>query len=169
MSELRVQPSDPSTFMDAELRPNRSLGRFGFVWLMAVVAGINFLAGLYFLSLGAWPIIGFCLLDVALVYIAFRISYRVGRRRETVTVTSDELTVRKITPSGKVRAWRLHPFWAQVIVDRIGEHDAQIRLVSHGKSLVIGAFLAPEERQSFAEALKSALQEARSPALETGS
>ncbi len=52
-----------------------------------------------FLLLGAWPVFGFLGLDVLLVYVAFRANFRAARAYEEVTVTSSELTVRKVNPS----------------------------------------------------------------------
>ena len=40
-------------------------------------------------------------------------------------------------------------------------HDSALRLTSHGQSLVIGAFLTPEERLEVAHALRAALDEWR--------
>jgi len=41
------------------------------------------------------------------------------------------------------------------------EHDSQVVLSSHGRSLVVGSFLAPEERAEFARALRAALNRCR--------
>ena len=48
----------------AILTPHRSLGRQGFVLLMATLATTWLVTGLFFLSKGAWPIFGFFGLDV---------------------------------------------------------------------------------------------------------
>ena len=47
----------------------------------------NFGTGMMFWMLGAWPIMGFCGLDVLLVYIAFRASYRSGRAYEAIELS----------------------------------------------------------------------------------
>ncbi|MEL7029276.1 MAG: DUF2244 domain-containing protein [Pseudomonadota bacterium] len=145
----------------ATLYPNRSLQKAGFAVVMAVVCGVNFIAGAYFFSLGAWPVLGFCGLDVALVYFAFKLSYRQGRLREYVHVTADAMTVSRISPAGLERRWRLQPYWAQVLIDDPVEHDSQLRIVSHGRTLILGSFLSPPERSGLAEALRAALKQAR--------
>ena len=48
---------------------------------MAVLFLVSLGAGILFVSLGAWPVCGFFGLDVALVYLAFRLSYRSARQR----------------------------------------------------------------------------------------
>ena len=94
---------------------------------------------------------GFFGLDIALLYLAFRLSYRSGRLRETIRVTADEVVVRRIAPNGRTTEWRFNPYWLRVALDDPVEHHSQIILTSHGRSLVIGPFLAPEERASLGE------------------
>ena len=59
-----------------ELVAYRSLNQTGFMLLMAAVIAINVVVGVVFMVAGAWPVLGFCGLDVALVYWAFKRSYR---------------------------------------------------------------------------------------------
>ncbi len=145
---------------DAVLYPNRSLPNAGFLAVMAIVIGANILFGIYFFSIGAWPVIGFCGLDVFLVWLAFRMSYRQGRLRERVIIRRGEMGVSRILPSGHESRWRLQPFWTRVFIDRPDEHEAQVRVVSKGRSLVLGAFLSPEERMEFGRSLADALARA---------
>ncbi len=147
---------------DAVLHPNRSLPNAGFLAVMAIVIGANILFGVYFFSIGAWPVIGFCGLDVFLVWLAFRISYRQGRLRERVIIGGGEMRVSRVLPSGHESRWRLQPTWTRVVIDRPEEHEAQVRVVSRGRSLVLGAFLSPDERMSFGRSLADAVARARS-------
>ena len=161
-SELPPEPSRAAGLeLDALLYPHRSLPNAGFLAVMAIVIGANFVFGVYFYSIGAWPVIGFCGVDVFLVWLAFRLSYRQGRLHERVVVTPGELRVSRVLPSGHEQRWRLQSYWAQVAIDMAGAHEAQVRVVSHGRSLVLGSFLAPAERVAFGEALRSALARAR--------
>lgn len=152
-------PAAPVLF-DAVLRPNRSLGRPGFIAVMAGVIVVSVGLGTFFLLQGAWPVFGFFGLDILLLYLAFRLSYRSGRLRETITVTVDEVVVRRIAPNGRTTEWRFNPYWLRVALDDPVEHESQITLTSHGRSVVIGPFLAPEERASLVRALREALGEA---------
>ena len=152
---------EPPIF-SAVLTPHRSLGRTGFLILMLALAGMSFVTGIVFLMAGAWPVFGFFGLDVLLVYVAFRLNYRAARAYEEVTVSPSELTVRKVSPRGEVREWILNPLWVRL--DRSAhEHFGLERLclVSHGRQLPIATFLGAEEKESFAEALATALGEAR--------
>ena len=72
-------PHAEPTLFSAMLTPHRSLGRHRLSAVMALLGGVSFVAGMVFLLLGAWPVIGFLGLDVLLVYWAFRANYRAAR------------------------------------------------------------------------------------------
>jgi uncharacterized membrane protein len=150
------------TIFSAVLTPHRSLNRRGFLVLMLVLGGISFATGMVFLMAGAWPVFGFCGLDVLLVYLAFQVSYRRAKAYEQVTVTPSELTVRKVSHYGRISEWTLNPLWVRL--DRVVHAEFGIErlfLVSHGRRLAIAGFLGPEEKASFALALSAALGEAK--------
>lgn len=152
-----TDPLEGALHFDALLTPHRSLSRKGFVILMCGIALICFLEGLFFLSVGAWPVFGFFILDVGLIYFAFKLNYRAGRAHETVQLSDRELKIRRVDPAGRIQAWSFEPYWARVQFDEGDEEDVRIDLVSHGKYLSVGNFLAPEERVDFGETLKRAL------------
>ena len=152
---------DPKIF-SAIITPYRSLGPKGFLIFMLCLVCLSFVAGVVFVSLGAWPVFGFFGLDVLLVYLAFRANYRTARAYEEVTVTASELTVRKVNHRGLVRQWTLNPLWVRL--ERIVHEEFGVErlfLVSHGRRLVIAGFLNPAEKASFARALTGALGEAK--------
>ena|ERR1700678_328564 len=142
--------------------PHRSLGRTGFLIVMAAVGGVSFVAGMVFLMLGAWPVFGFFGLDVFLVYWAFRANYRAAAAYEEITVTASELRVRKVSHRGKVSEWTLNPLWVKL--DRETHEEFGIEhlfLVSRGHRLPVASFLGPQEKESFAVALGAAISEAK--------
>jgi len=155
-----IDEDAPSLF-DAILSPNRSLPNSGFLAVMSIVIGANITFGVYFYALGAWPVIGFCGLDVFLVWLAFKLSYRQGRLRERVLITPRDMWVARVLPSGHEMRWRLQPFWTRVEIDKPIGHESQVRVTSKGNTLILGAFLSPEERGRFADALARALGQAR--------
>lgn len=155
-----AEAAAPPSF-DAVLHPQRSLSPSGFLSLMLVLAGISFTAGIAFLSVGAWPVLGFFGLDVLLVYAAFRLNYRSGRAYQTVQLTPTELVVRDVDPRGRERSWRFEPTWLRVELEEPPGPRSPLALCSHGGTLVIGAFLTPEEKRDFAAALRQALRDWR--------
>ena len=146
---------------DAVLYPNRSLPNSGFRLVMGVVIGAHILFGSYFFAIGAWPVLGFFGLDILAVWLAFKLSYRQGRLHERVRITEDEMLVARILPSGHETRWRLQPFWTRVHIERPVGHESQVKVTSKGGTLLLGAFLSPDERGRFADALAQALGRCR--------
>ena len=154
-------PNSETTIFSAVITPNRSLDRVGFVVLMGLVCFVSFVAGIVFLIAGAWPVVGFFGLDVALLYWAFKLNYAHAAAYEEVIVTAAELKLRKVSHRGKAREWTLNPLWTKL--EREAHADfglLRLFLVSRGRRFLVANFLAPEERESFAAALSAALNEA---------
>lgn len=159
MSETKA--ADEPIFR-ALLVPHRSLGRNGFIALMSVF-GVAWLGtGLFFLSIGAWPVFGFFGLDVLLVYVAFKLNYRAARAREEVSVSRLALDIVKVAPSGRRQEHSFNPFWARFSVARHEEIGiTHMAVEGEGRQVPIGAFLNPDDRESFATAFGRALATAK--------
>jgi len=149
---------------DAVLTPHRSLSPTGFWVLMTLISAVSFVSGMFFALHGAWPVFGYFGLDVLLIYLAFRASYRSARLYETVKLTADALVVERIGPGRRRARWSFQPYWLRVELDDPPQHHSQLRLTSHGRSLVLGAFLSPGERFELAAALSQALRRQRDTA-----
>jgi uncharacterized membrane protein len=148
----------------AVLTPHRSLGPRGFMVLMGALCVVSFGTGLMFYLLGAWPVLGFMGLDIALIYAAFRLNFRALRLYETVDLTEEALTVTRVDPAGREQSWRFNPYWVRLKLEpRIGR-STELSITSHGNRLVLASFLTDSEREDFALALSSALFSARGPA-----
>lgn len=153
-------PGAPRPFR-AVLTPHRSLGPTGFVLLMLGIGAVSFVAGVAFLVIGAWPVLGFFGLDVLLVYVAFRCSYRSGRQRETIEIEGSRLTITRVDPAGRQSSVELNPYWAQVVLSEGRDGRTALALASHGRAVRLGAFLTDEERRDLARILRQALSAAR--------
>jgi uncharacterized membrane protein len=155
-------------YMDAELRPNRSLSGNGFKIVMLSMAAMSFLAGLGFVSIGAWPVIGFFGLDILLIYLAFKLNFKSGaKERETIRVTASEIAISRTCYRGRVGWWRVSPSFARVQVDQPSDYEATIHLTAGGTCVPLATCLSPPERIAFADALKSALDRARAERYQT--
>jgi uncharacterized membrane protein len=130
--------------------------------LMAAVCLVSFGTGLLFYLIGAWPEMGFMGLDVALIYIAFKLNFRALRLYETVDLTDEALTVTRVAPSGKSQSWSFNPYWVRISLQERTGRSSELSLASHGRRLVFASFLTDAEREDFATALSSALSSARS-------
>ena len=150
-------------FFDAVLHPHRSLSPLGFRLLMAASASGLLAVGILFWLVGAWPVVGFCGLEFMLLYGAFWLNYRTARAYERLRLSDDGLEICRVRPDGAVAGiWRLPPNWLKVDIDNPPEHDSQLTLSTHGRRVVVGSFLTPEERLELAEALNDALNRWRS-------
>jgi uncharacterized membrane protein len=155
-------PDAQPEIFSALLTPHRSLNRTGFLAVMAFVTFVSFVAGLAFLLMGAWPVLGVFGLDVLAIYWAFRVNFRRAKASEEILVTPSELRVRRISHRGHVVEFVLNPLWVRL--DQISHAEYGIEklyLVSKGRHFSIGSFLGPDEKASFAKALTAALQAAK--------
>jgi uncharacterized membrane protein len=158
MSDIAADPP----LYHAVLRPHRSLGPQGFRIFMIVVCVISAVVSLPFFAMGAWPIVGFFGLDVLLLYIAFRWSYRTARAREEVAMTHFDLWVRKTSHWGEFSEWRFNPAWVRLHREEDDDYGLQrVAIAERQRLLDIGGFLAPDQRELFARDFGAALREAK--------
>ena len=160
-NDFEPQPPQPELF-SALLTPHRSLNRTGFLVLMAFVGAVSFVAGVAFLLMGAWPVVGFFGLDVLAIYWAFRINFRDAKATEEIRVTPSELRVRRVSHRGHVVEWVLNPLWVRLDQKCHAEFGIEkLYLVSSGRRVSVSRFLGADEKASFAKALTAALQAAK--------
>lgn len=133
------------------LRPHRSLSPLGFTWLIRALLLANIVIALPMYFLGAWPVAGFCGIDVALIWYLFHRNYLDARRGETVTLTDRELIVERIGPDREREEHRLDAYWLRI---ELGE---RLVLASRGNRVVVGRFLGAPEKQRVAAELQAAL------------
>ena len=153
--------AEPVLF-SALLTPHRSLNRTGFLLVMAFLSVISFAAGMLFLLMGAWPVLGFFGLDVLAIYWAFKINFRRARACEEIWVTPSELRLRRVNHRGHRTEWVLNPLWVRLETVAHEEFGIErLYLVSRGRRVSIGSFLGPDEKASFANALRAGLAAAR--------
>ncbi len=140
------------------LLPHRSLPPLGFHMMMLALGLISLGVSIGFIAIGAWPVTGFFGLDVGLIYLAFRLSYRSARRRETLRLAGNAFTVERVSVRGERRVWRFQPFWLRVVLEERPDESNRLLVTSHGRSLVIGDFLPPVMRRELAATLREALR-----------
>lgn len=156
MDDTSAINSEP--VFNAVLTPYRSLGRTGFIILVAITLAITVFNVILFLVADALPVAMFFGIDILLLYGAFYLNYRAARAREEVVVSRTELEIRQVAPSGRARISRYNPFWAKFHVDRHREYGITAMAVTgEGRRTAFGSFLNPDDRESFAKAFTAAL------------
>ena len=141
------------------LRPNRSLSREGVATIIAIVAGLNLVAGLFFWIVGAWPIIGFMGLDVALIWWALKRNWSEAESFEQISIRGDEVTLLRKPWRGEPTSRHFNRRWLRVDLefDEARELVGRLFLAYRGRRHEIGSFLGAEDRQSLAQALRRAI------------
>lgn len=155
-------PDDERPVFAAVITPHRSLGPEGFRILMTICAVITAAAAVRIAVLGFWPVSGFLVLDLAGLYVAFKISYWRARAVEEVVLTSGELLFRKVSPRGETREWRLNPLWTRL--DQVCDEEfgmQRLFLTSRGQQILIARELSPGEREHLADELGRALAQVK--------
>jgi uncharacterized membrane protein len=164
MSSANSAPADAAIFA-VVLKPYRSLSPNGFALVMVVFVAGSFTVGLAFWLMGAWPVVGFCGLDILALQVAFRLSYRSARAAEEIRLTREHLSVKRIAANGQETEQGFNPYWARLEIDRHPEIGVtRLRIASHGSRLTIGSFLGPRERERFATDFSAALATVRAGA-----
>jgi uncharacterized membrane protein len=149
-------------YMDAEIRPNRSLSQRGFVVLISVITVANVASAAVFLAMGAHWVPVFLGIDVAAVVVAFMASFQAAKRIERVRVTRHAVVVTRETPRFSEVIWESPTAFTRVSVEK--DEDEQVvdlRLALSAQATSVAAALSPAERADFARALEDALWRAK--------
>lgn len=131
-------------------------------WMVGAVGGIFLVGGLRFLVLGAWPILPFMAVDVALLWWAFQASYAAARGHERVVLADDALTLWRVTAQGNERRYGFEPLWTRIQVEETPLGDAHVFIATQGRRVRVGGFLSAPERREVGAAISAALASYRS-------
>jgi len=152
-----MSSANAAVLFNTTLRPHRSASRRTINWLLGILAVAFAVTGIGFSLIGAWPVMGFFGLDIALLAGAFYLNTRAGRACEIIDLTTQQLSIRRVDPWGQERRWSFQPQWLQVNTTPGPYGPDQLAVRSHGNTLVIGKFLRPDERRQLSESLQQAL------------
>ena len=152
-----IQPAETSVLYSAVLRPHRSAGQRAASIVVGLVAAQVTVVGAGFLLAGAWPVLPFFGLEIAILYALFRFNQHAGNAFEAINLTRQALTVRRVDHWGKQSDFSFRPDWLQVNLEPLPGHDNRLELRTHGRSLAIASFLPAHEREELALTLRRAL------------
>ncbi len=145
-------------FFRAELRPNCSSSGRAVNILGVLLAAVFVPVGLIFAWLGAWPVFGFMGIEGLALYGVLWLHRRFSSRHEIIALTERQVVVERVSPWGRRKTASLPRPWLQVRHQTTANQRGHLELRSHGRSLAVGGFLSPDERQAVAETLRQALQ-----------
>ena len=150
-----------TAYFDLRLTPNRSLGRSDSVRLVAAVGVIFLLMGARLWVLGAWPVVPFMAIDLALLWWAFRASHRSGAAFETLRLDDAALHVRTVTHRGVERRVALEPYWTRVQLERVSDLENRLWLACRGERVRVAECLSPAERVAVHDVIADGLRRCR--------
>ena len=145
------------------LKPYRSLNKIGFITMMVVLCGFSFITGIIFMKKGAWPVFGFFGLDILLVYIFFRLSYKSGKEFEVINLTKKKLIIKKYKEKKIIKTYILDANWVKIQIQNPLEHSSKLQISSKNKSIIIGSFLRLDEKIEVLQNIENALRKHNFP------
>lgn len=148
---------------EAVIVPHRSLSRRGLRRLQAVIIGLCCLTALRFWLLGAWPVLAFSFVEIGFAVFLLHLNARRARASEMVLLGEDSLRVVRTDMHGRRQERSMSSAWLNVVMQEAPGRVPKLLLVARGAQEEIGAVLGEREKRDLAEALRSALYDARNP------
>lgn len=157
--DARYTPeSDNGQGLRVIVRPNRTLTLRSMTVLFAGLTVVVLTIGVGFALAGAWPVLPFAGLEMAVVG---AVLYRLSRHaddHDQVIVDRERITVIRRRAR---REWRdeFQRYWTKVTLERRrGWYPSQLKVGSHGRFVVIAADVNEEERESLSATLNNFLR-----------
>lgn len=119
-----------------------------------ILCSVSFSIAIAFAMRGAWYVLGFALLEMAVVGAAFLHFGRHAMDRERLELTGCRLTV-DLTQTGNEQCFHLDPRSARIVLQH--SRDGLISLEDGPVKVEVGRFLSRTKRQEFAAELRHCL------------
>lgn len=144
------------------LWPHRSLPPRGFAAFIGITFAMFMLPLLALLgTLALWGLLPFLLGALALTWYFLQRSYRDAELREDLLIWSDRVELTRTNPRRSAQSWTANPHWVRVEMHKTGGPvENYLTLAGGGRTVEIGAFLAPDERDALYTELLKALSRA---------
>ena len=139
------------------VRPNRTLTLRSMTVLFAGLTVVVLTIGIGFSLAGAWPVLPFAGLEMAVVGVVLYRLFRHADDYEQIIVDRERVTV--IQYRGR-REWRdeFQRYWTKVTLERRRSwYPSQLKVGSHGRFVVIAADVNEEEREALLATLNNML------------
>lgn len=146
----QLTPAEPPACWRLDLWPHRSLPRQGLVTFIGITAALLLIPLIATLGTPVlWALLPFLLGTLWLIWHFLNRNYADGDLRETLTISSDIITLTRQAPGAADQRWRASPNDVDVDIHRTGGSvENYVTLVGAGRRIEIGAFLSPDERLS---------------------
>ncbi len=142
---------DPPPYVHLS-RPNRSLGPEARRWVLAATAVLTLGIAAGASAIGAWPVMPFAGIEVALLALAFRALGKHDADFERIEIGRHEVSVEAREAQGVTR-FVAHPPWARVELRERGTR-CTLRLAYAGRTVALGRMMSDEGRRRLADDLR---------------
>ena len=146
--------ADPPPYVHLS-KPNRSLGLAARRWVFGAIAATTLGVAAVATAFGAWPVMPFAGLEVALVALAFRVLQQHDADYERLEIGEHEVRVEAREARCVVR-FVAHRPWARVVMRERGAR-CTLRLAYAGRTVPLGRLMSDEGRRQLAETLRGRL------------
>jgi uncharacterized membrane protein len=143
--------ADPLPFVHHSV-PNRSLGAAGRRVFLGAIAGTTLGIGAAAAAIGAWPVMPFAGLEVALLFFAFHLVRLHDADFERLEIGEHEVRVESRDADSLTR-FVAHRPWARIIVRERGDR-CTLGLAYAGRTVQLGRLMSDEGRRKLAEDLR---------------
>lgn len=169
LTKIETAPASPGAFSheagaapraQAQLWPHRSLSRRGFVVFIGATFAMILLPLIPLLGTPVlWGLLPFLMGALWAMYYFLQRSYRDADLAETLTLWADHIALERHNPRSPDQSWAANPHWVQVEIAPDGGPVPQyLTLRGAGRTVELGAFLAPEERVTLYGELRALLR-----------
>ena len=136
------------------LIPNRSLTKSTFFLIISFLIVISISLGIFFYTIGAWPVIGFFGLDVILFSLIFYLHNKSLNISERIILTKNEMIIEKEKLFRKNLIVKFSPpNWINVTLKKSIYNKTRLIIHSHGSAIFVGDFLTKIEKINLANSL----------------
>ena len=153
MSHAELPPLPVESEFSVVSRRNSSLARRERWTAFGLAAAASFAVAVAFVVAGAWPVLLYSALEIALLGAAFVWVERRAGEWERVTVAGDRVIV-EWAAHGRLDRREFNRWWLRVELDEARAREPQVLLRYAGEAMDFGSALPPARRVEVARALK---------------
>ena len=143
--------ADPPPYVHHSV-PNRSLGTAGRRIFLGAISATTLGIAAFATAIGAWPVMSFAGLEVALLFFAFHLVRLHDADFERLEIGEHEVRIESRDAAALTR-FVAHRAWARVIVRERG-YRCTLGLAYAGRTVRLGRLMSDEGRRKLAEELR---------------
>ncbi len=128
------------------------------MWIFGCVFAFSVSIALTFAAFGAWPVMPFTGLEMAVLYAAFRYVDRHASDYEIIEIRGDRVRIETRVGS-QVQSVEFNRHWAQLVTNS-GSGEPRLAFRSHGREVEFGRHLTSRDRERVAREIRQQLRRA---------